>query len=107
MSKGDITQYIDVAQVLLYIFWFFFAGLIFYLQRETKREGYPLVYDGKENRTYTNCPPIPEPKTFLLHDGREVAIKIQYPGIREAIQTDLKALGWLSIPMGIRGVAQA
>ncbi len=35
-----------------------------------------------------------------LVDGREVAIKIQYPGIREAIQSDLKLLGWLSLPMG-------
>ena len=35
-----------------------------------------------------------------LVDGREVAIKIQYPGIRDAIQSDLKLLGWLSLPMG-------
>jgi predicted unusual protein kinase regulating ubiquinone biosynthesis (AarF/ABC1/UbiB family) len=35
-----------------------------------------------------------------LHDGREVAIKIQYPGIHEAIHADLKLLGWLSLPMG-------
>ena len=36
----------------------------------------------------------------LLRDGAEVAIKVQYPGIRQAVQTDLKALGWLSMPMG-------
>jgi len=35
-----------------------------------------------------------------LHDGREVAIKVQYPGIHQAVQTDMKALGWLSIPLG-------
>ena len=38
-----ITSYIDVAQFALYAFWLFFAGLIFYLLRENKREGYPLV----------------------------------------------------------------
>lgn len=27
-----------------------------------------------------------------LHDGREVAVKVQYPGIRRAVQTDLKLL---------------
>ncbi len=36
----------------------------------------------------------------VLHDGREVAIKIQYPGIRKAVQSDLKMLGWLSEPVG-------
>lgn len=36
----------------------------------------------------------------VLHDGRVVAIKVQYPGIRESIQTDLSLLGWLSLPLG-------
>ena len=27
----------------LYAFWIFFAGLIFYLRKEDKREGYPLI----------------------------------------------------------------
>ncbi len=35
-----------------------------------------------------------------LLDGREVAIKLQYPGIEQAVKTDLKALGLLSIPLG-------
>lgn len=72
MPKGAITQYIDVAQVVLYAFWIFFAGLIFYLRREDKREGYPLLYDGPQNRPYLNFPPIPEPKTYLLPDGSTV-----------------------------------
>ena len=35
-----------------------------------------------------------------LVDGREVAIKVQYPGIRQAVETDLQALGLLSLPLG-------
>lgn len=35
-------EYIDGAQIALYAFWIFFAGLIYYLRREDKREGYPL-----------------------------------------------------------------
>ena len=35
-----------------------------------------------------------------LHDGREVAIKVQYPGMQAAIRTDLSALGWLSAGVG-------
>ena len=34
MHRGAITDYIDVAQVVLYVFWAFFAGLIVYLRRE-------------------------------------------------------------------------
>jgi predicted unusual protein kinase regulating ubiquinone biosynthesis (AarF/ABC1/UbiB family) len=33
-------------------------------------------------------------------DGRIVAIKVQYPGIRDSIPADLKMLGWLSTPLG-------
>ncbi|PQO34167.1 hypothetical protein DTL21_11555 [Bremerella cremea] len=35
-----------------------------------------------------------------LAGGRKVAIKVQYPGIREAVLTDLKGLGWLAKPFG-------
>jgi photosynthetic reaction center H subunit len=29
MEFGAITQYVDVAQIVLYMFWAFFAGLIY------------------------------------------------------------------------------
>ncbi len=35
-----------------------------------------------------------------LLDGREAAVKVAYPGIKDAVETDLKMLGWLSAPMG-------
>ena len=36
----------------------------------------------------------------VLKDGRKVAIKIRYPGIKEAVMNDLNFLGWLSLPVG-------
>ena len=42
MMRGALTSYIDVAQIVLYAFFIFFAGLIWYLRREDRREGYPL-----------------------------------------------------------------
>jgi photosynthetic reaction center H subunit len=72
MPKGAITQYVDVAQVVLYFFWAFFAYLIYYLRREDKREGYPLAYERQETRPYLNFPSIPKPKTFLLPHGGSV-----------------------------------
>jgi predicted unusual protein kinase regulating ubiquinone biosynthesis (AarF/ABC1/UbiB family) len=35
-----------------------------------------------------------------LKDGRRVAIKVRYPGIRDAVMNDLKLVGWLSSPVG-------
>jgi len=46
MGTGAITQYVDVAQLVLYLFWAFFFGLIVYLQKESHREGYPMIDDG-------------------------------------------------------------
>ncbi|HQT77727.1 MAG: photosynthetic reaction center subunit H [Rhodospirillales bacterium 20-64-7] len=71
MQYGAITGYIDVAQVALYAFWIFFAGLIFYLRREDKREGYPLVTE-RPGYTLPGFPLPPKPKAFLLADGRTV-----------------------------------
>lgn len=39
----------------------------------------------------------------ILKDGRSVAVKIQHPGVAEAVDFDLKALGWLTAPVGDMG----
>ena len=69
-TVGAITSQIDVAQIVLYLFWLFFAGLIVYLHGESKREGYPLQReDGIGRGTSQGFPAIPPPKTFYLADG--------------------------------------
>jgi len=73
MPTGAITGYIDVAQLVLYGFWIFFAGLIFYLRREDKREGYPLESDRSDRSPrmrVVGFPTPPEPKQFLLPHGQ-------------------------------------
>jgi photosynthetic reaction center H subunit len=73
MGTGAITSYIDVAQIALYAFWIFFAGLVYYLHREDKREGYPLESDRSGGRvSVQGFPPVPKPKTFRMADGRVV-----------------------------------
>jgi photosynthetic reaction center H subunit len=63
---------IDVAQIVLYVFWAFFFGLIFWLRREDRREGYPLESDNPR-KIWANSPVlIPAPKTFILPSGHEV-----------------------------------
>lgn len=79
MATGAITASIDVAQVTLYVFWVFFAGLIYYLLRENKREGYPLESDRSPHITVQGWPPVPGPKTFLLQDGSQVTVPSTVP----------------------------
>lgn len=69
---GAITQQIDVAQLVLYTFWLFFLGLVFYLRREDKREGYPLNAERNSRVLVQGFPWIPKPKVYRLHDGRTV-----------------------------------
>jgi photosynthetic reaction center H subunit len=74
MQAGAIAGYIDVAQVMLYLFWVFFAGLIYYLLRENKREGYPLESDRSSRVTVQGWPSVPSPKTFKLSSGETVRV---------------------------------
>jgi len=69
--KGEIFGIFDVAQVTLYVFFIFFIGLVFYLQRETRREGYPL-FSEPSNKLKPGDPFfIPEAKVFKLPHGGE------------------------------------
>jgi photosynthetic reaction center H subunit len=81
MQPGAITNHIDVAQVVLYVFWVFFIGLIYYLHRENKREGYPLLTE-RAGVTVQGFPFVPPPKTFLLPDGSKVfAPRVEPPEV--------------------------
>ena len=71
---AEITAYIDVAQVALYVFWIFFFGLILHLRKEDKREGYPMEADPSnpfesKQRHMVGYPDIPAPKAFHMPDG--------------------------------------
>lgn len=60
----------DLASAAIWSFWLFFAGLVFYLQVENMREGYPLETDEGEKSPNQGPFPQPEPKTFVLPHGR-------------------------------------
>jgi photosynthetic reaction center H subunit len=68
----NFTSYIDLAQVVLYLFIAFFLGLVYYLHRENKREGYPLENERSGAVTVQGFPSVPAPKTYLLADGTTV-----------------------------------
>lgn len=60
----------DLASLAIWLFWIFFALLIFYIQRENMREGYPLVNDDGEPSPNQGPFPVPDDKTFILPHGR-------------------------------------
>jgi photosynthetic reaction center H subunit len=69
MIRGALGH-LDVAQLVLYTFWLFFTGLVFWLRQEDRREGYPLESEGvpqfNKDRGFLL---IPRPKTFRLANG--------------------------------------
>lgn len=71
METGAITQYVDLAQLVLYLFWIFFAGLIYYLVRENHREGYPMETGQTQGPRVEGWPPVPEPKAFKHMGGAD------------------------------------
>lgn len=67
---GTFFANVDLASLSLWLFWIFFALLIFYLQRENMREGYPLEDDDGRPSANQGMFPVPDDKTFLLPHGR-------------------------------------
>lgn len=100
LNLGAITSSIDIAQVMLYLFWLFFAGLIIYLRGEDKREGYPMEEpDGNPNSARDGFPARPRPKTFLLpHGGTRVRPEQGVPGDRPKLNATPSAL-WPGAPL--------
>lgn len=68
-----ITGYVDLAQIVLYMFWLFFAGLIYYLVREGHREGYPMESDSMGKAVIKGWP-VPDPKVYKLAGGKSVTV---------------------------------
>jgi photosynthetic reaction center H subunit len=96
MRTGAITGYIDVAQLTLYAFFIFFAGLVLYLRREDKREGYPLASDRSGQVTVQGFPPTPPAKQFLMPHGE--GLRRSNPGERRPIAV-LPTAPWPGAPM--------
>ena len=73
LPPESFTHQIDVPQVVFILFALFFAGLVYHLRQEDKREGYPLESDrtamsGGQVKV-VGFPPLPKPKAFLRKFG--------------------------------------
>jgi photosynthetic reaction center H subunit len=93
--------YMDLAQVTLYVFWIFFACLIYYLRREDKREGYPLDSTGLSGGVVHGFPRMPTPKTYLLRDGHTATLPNHKNDRRDVALAPVAP--WPGAPLGPTG----
>ncbi len=94
---------VDLASVAIWGFWLFFAGLVYYLQRENMREGYPLESDDGQVSPNQGPFPVPSDKTFRLPHGQgELTVPSGQRGDREglALRRSGRAAGSPFIPTG-------
>ena len=77
----------DMASLAIWLFWGFFALLVYYLQTENMREGYPMETEDGKVAPNQGPFPLPAQKTFLLPHGRG---SVTFPnGAREAREVAL------------------
>lgn len=92
----------DLASLAIWLFWGFFALLIYYLQTENMREGYPLEDDDGNVAANQGPFPVPDPKTFILPHGKgEVTVPDLQPEARDvALRKTQKSNGFPFEPTG-------
>lgn len=104
MIEGGLVFFgnFDLASLAIWLFWGFFALLVYYLQTENMREGYPLENDDGTIAANQGPFPVPAQKTFHLPHGR--GDKTVPDGAREARTVALamteKANGYPLEPTG-------
>jgi len=70
MTTPATPVFLDAAALSLYIFFAFFAALVYYLAREGKREGFPMVNELPDRPAFAIANGLletPPPKVFRLH----------------------------------------
>lgn len=88
----------DLASLAIWLFWGFFAVLIYYLQTENMREGFPFENEDGSKAANQAIYPLPKPKTFLLPLGRGTVTVPSAENEAAHRRTDLKL-----VPSGSEG----
>lgn len=68
--SGEFVNGVDLVDICLWAFTIFFFWLIYYLQREGMREGYPLEEEPSGRKEAAAFFFVPPKKTFRLPNGR-------------------------------------
>ncbi|MEM6819469.1 MAG: photosynthetic reaction center subunit H [Pseudomonadota bacterium] len=73
---NNLVGSIDLVEILFTLFWLFFFGLVFYIQREGRREGFPVMHENPDGsvRLGPNPDVVENKKVFLPQHGGESAV---------------------------------
>jgi len=94
LAGGTISGSVDITTLLFMAFVLFFLGLVIYLQRESRREGFPLEADTTGQLENANS--APTPKEYRLADGETV---LAPDGVRDPSTGNMKRLAvWPGAP---------
>ena len=81
-AYGVIGSQLDIPTIAFWIFLLFFLALVFWLQRQSKREGYPLKASPFTNERIDGFPPPPaDPITYILNEGGTTQAPHYYPQV--------------------------
>ncbi|MDA8585534.1 photosynthetic reaction center subunit H [Rhodobacteraceae bacterium] len=86
MIGNEFFGNFDLASAAIWMFWIFFALLVYYLQTENMREGYPLEREDGNESASIGLFPTPADKTFHLPHGRG---DVSVPSGQNAERTNL------------------
>lgn len=96
MEGIQIVGSLDLGTLAFILFFVFFWGLVFYIQKESRREGYPLEEDTTGRLEPGGNTWLPEPKAYLLPTGETV---LKPDGKRDPVNDKMKRLAvWSGAP---------
>ena len=82
-AYGVIGSQLDIPTIAFWVFVLFFVALVFWLQRESKREGYPLKASPFTPEQIDGFPPPPaRPLTYILNEGGTTQAPHHYPPVQ-------------------------
>ena len=102
MNNFHLGGGLDIAELTFYLFFLFFLGLVWYLNRESRREGYPLEHDitGDVGADVSRLD-YSEKKRFQLPHGLGVYVPEDVP--RDAMPTNVLPRVYAGTPLDVTG----
>ncbi len=102
MTNVHLGGGLDIAELAFYLFFLFFLGLIWYLNRESRREGYPLEHDisGAVGDDISRLD-FSEKKRFQLPHGLGIYVPEDVP--RDALPTNVLPRVYAGTPLDVTG----
>ena len=102
MTNFHLGGGLDIAELAFYLFFLFFLGLVWYLNRESRREGYPLEHDisGAVGDDVSRLD-YSEKKRFRLPHGLGFYVPEDVP--RDAMPTNVLPRVYAGTPLDVTG----